>query len=109
MNCQGCISLYVYDVGYWDPRYGPHTRDKNSIRNFRKSKVENPARYYVMHKCFRSYLKISLKGNRILKFITLIVDISCSLKSKISRKSICRKHCSGSLHVLKHMQQWIIG
>ena len=45
MNCKGCISLYFYGVGYWDPRYGSHTRDKNSIRNFRKSKVENPARY----------------------------------------------------------------
>ena len=79
MNCKGCISLYFYGVGYWDPRYGSHTRDKNSIRNFRKSKVENPARYYVIHKC----LKIPLKGNHILKFNTLIIDISCFLKSEI--------------------------
>ena len=38
MNCNGCISLYFYDVGYWDPRYGSPPRDKNSIRHFRKSK-----------------------------------------------------------------------
>ena len=83
MNCKGCISLYFYGVGYWDPRYGSHTRDKNSSRNFRKSKVENPARYYVIPKCFRSYLKIPLKGNHILKFNTLIIDISCFLKCEI--------------------------
>ena len=83
MNCKGCNSLYFYGVGYWDPRYGSHTRDKNSSRNFRKSKVENPARYYVRPKCFRSYLKIPLKGNHILKFNTLIIDISCFLKSEI--------------------------
>ena len=47
--------------------------------------MENPARYYVIHKCFRSYLKIPLKGNHILKFNTLIIDISCSLKSEIWR------------------------
>ena len=85
MNCKGCISLYFYGVGYWEPRYVSHTRDKNNIRNFRKSKVENPPRYYVIYKCFRSYLKIPLKGNHILKFNTLIIDILCSLKSEIWR------------------------
>ena len=87
MNCKGCISLYFYDVGYCDPRYGSPTRDKNSIRHCRKSKG--------------SCLKIPLKGNHILKFYTLIIDISCSLKSEISRLSICRKHCTSSFHGLK--------
>ena len=43
--------------------------------------MENPARYYVIHKCFRSYLKIPLKGDHILKFNTLIIDILCFLKT----------------------------
>ena len=94
MNCKGCISLYFYGVGYWDPRYGSHTRDKNSIRNFRKSKVENPARYYVIHKCFHSYLKMPLKGNHILKFNTLIIDISCFLKSEIFAENIVLALCT---------------
>ena len=89
MNSKGYISLYFYNMGYWDARYGSHTRDKNSIRNFWKSKAENPARCYVIHKCFRSYLKIPLKGNHILKFNILIIDISCSLNSEISREFIC--------------------
>ena len=68
MNCKGCIFLYftVWDTGISDVI---HIRGiKFRIQNFRKSKVENQARYYVIHKCFRSYLKIQSKGNHILKF-----------------------------------------
>ena len=61
--------------------------------------MENPARYYVIHKYCLSYLTIPLKGNPILKYNTLIIDISCSLKSEIW--TICRKHCTGSFHGLK--------
>ena len=75
--------------------------------------MENPARYYMIHKCCRTYLKIPLKGNHILKFNTLIIDISCSSKSEISRGVHLQKKKynvlkSGSFQGLKHMQQWII-
>ena len=85
---------------------------KNAIYDLWKS--ASPEAFYsplfaVVHYFFdRVYLKIPLKGNHIFKFNTLIIDISCFLKSEIW-EPICRKHCSGSLHALKHIQQWIIG
>ena len=72
-------------MGYWDASYGSHTRDKNSIE-FSEIESGNPARCYVIHKCFRSYLKIPLKGNHIITTRQRQTESLGAVNDKLIRK-----------------------